>query len=169
MTDEYLAKVGSDLVKKFKTRDPFEIAKCLNIDVLQSPNFADLKGMYRVIQRNRFIFINENLDERMQKIVCAHEIGHDRLHRRFAETNGLQEFMLYDMTAKPEYEANVVASEILLDTDEMLSYIFNDGYTAEQIASITGVDESLVALKIRNISREHQNLRQVEYDRNFLR
>ena len=73
------------------------------------------------------------------------------------------------MTAKPEYEANVVASEILLDTDEMLSYIFNDGYTAEQIASITGVDESLVALKIRNMSRENSELRQVDYDRNFLR
>ena len=28
--------------------------------------------------------------------------------------------MLYDMTTKPEYEANIVAAEILLDTDEVL-------------------------------------------------
>ena len=30
----------------------------------------------------------------------------------------MQEFMLYDMATKPEYEANIVAAEILLDTDD---------------------------------------------------
>lgn len=169
MTNEYLVKVGSDLVKKYKTHDPFEIASCLNINVMMCKDFADLKGMYRVILGNRFIFINEDLDKNMQKIVCAHEIGHDRLHRRFAQTGGLPKFMLYDMTTKPEYEANVIASEILLDTKELLGYIFDDGYTAGQIASITGTDVNLVALKIRNMSKENIKLRQVEYDRNFLR
>ena len=38
------------------------------------------------------------------------------------------------MTTKPEYEANIVAAEILLDTDEILEYIYDYGYTSEQIA-----------------------------------
>ena len=42
--------------------------------------------------------------------------------------------MLYDMTTKSEYEANIVAAEILLDTDEVLDYIYGYGYTSEQIA-----------------------------------
>ena len=37
-----------------------------------------LKGVYRVIKRNRWIFINSNLSEWMQKVVCAHELGHDQ-------------------------------------------------------------------------------------------
>ena len=46
--------------------------------------------------------------------------------------------MLYDMTTKPEYEANIVAAEILLDTDEILEYIYDYGYTSEQIARAMG-------------------------------
>ncbi len=85
MGDEYLSKVGSDLVRRCGTRDPFEIAGDIGIDIIYNGNFGPLKGMYRVIKRNRFIFINENLSPRMQRIVCAHEIGHDQLHRNLAK------------------------------------------------------------------------------------
>ncbi len=57
--------------------------------------------------------------------------------------------MLYDMTTKPEYEANIVAAEILLDTDEILEYIYDYGYTSEQIARAMETDINLVALKNR--------------------
>ena len=130
MRADYLSKVGSDLVKRCGTRDPFRIAHELGIEVLFCDDFGPLKGMYRVIKRNRFIFINKDLSERMQRIVCAHELGHDQLHRHFANGSVLQEFMLYDMATKPEYEANIVAAEILLDTDELLEYIYQYGYTS---------------------------------------
>jgi len=48
MTAEYLSQVGSALVKRCGTRDPFEIAKELGIEVLFCENFGPLKGMYRV-------------------------------------------------------------------------------------------------------------------------
>ena len=44
--------------------------------------------------------------------------------------------MLYDMTTKPEYEANIVAAEILLDTDEILEYIYD--LSLIHISSSTG-------------------------------
>ena len=122
MNAENLSKVGSRLVKRCGTRDPFSIARQLGIEVLFCEDFGPLKGMYRVIKRSRFIFINENLSGQMQRIVCAHELGHDQLHRNLAKGSAIQEFMLYDMTTKPEYEANIVAAEILLDTDEILEY-----------------------------------------------
>lgn len=53
MTAEYLSQVGSALVKRCGTRDPFEIAKELGIEVLFCENFGPLKGMYRVVKRNR--------------------------------------------------------------------------------------------------------------------
>ncbi len=61
MNAENLSKVGSRLVKRCGTRDPFSIARQLGIEVLFCENFGPLKGMYRVIKRSRFNFINENL------------------------------------------------------------------------------------------------------------
>ena len=57
MSAKYLSKIGDDLVKRCGTRDPFRIAKELGIEVLFCEGFGSLKGMYRVIKRNRFIFI----------------------------------------------------------------------------------------------------------------
>ena len=53
-------RIGLRLVNRFGTRDPFAIAKGLGIR-LYWEDFNDLKGMYRVIKRNRCIFINQNL------------------------------------------------------------------------------------------------------------
>ena len=55
MRTDYLSKVGSDLVKRCGTRDPFRIAHELGIEVLFCDDFGPLKGMYRVIKRNRSV------------------------------------------------------------------------------------------------------------------
>ena len=86
MNAEQLSRVGEKLVKRCGSRDPFEIARQLGINVMLCENFGSLKGMYRVIKRNRFIFLNNSLDENMLRIVCAHELGHDQLHRNMAKT-----------------------------------------------------------------------------------
>ena len=169
MNAEYLSQVGCDLVKRCGTRDPFRIAKELGIEVMFCEDFGRLKGMYRVIKRNRFIFINQDLSERMQRIVCAHELGHDQLHRNLAKGNALQEFMLYDMTTKSEYEANIVAAEILLDTDEVLDYVYGYGYTSEQIARAMHTDINLVALKIAHLAETGYDLRRIDHRSDFLK
>lgn len=169
MNSKDLARTANVLVKRFHTRNPFEIARGLGIEVLFSDEFGSLKGMYRVIKRNRFIFINSNLSEQMQQIVCAHELGHDQLHRHLAKNNSLQEFMLYDMATKPEYEANVVAAEILLDSDEVLDYIFNYRYTVEQIATAMSTDINLVALKVAELNCHGYGLRDQEHQSDFLK
>lgn len=169
MRVDALSKVGSDLVKRFGTRDPFHIARGLGIDVLFCDGFGSLKGMYRVIQRNRFIFINQDLCPQMQRMVCAHELGHDQLHRELAKGSALQEFLLYDMATRPEYEANVVAAEILLDTDTLLSYIYQYRYTAEQTAKAMHTDRNLVALKIAHLAASGYDLHRIDHRSDFLK
>lgn len=169
MTSKMLSKVGTSLVRRFGTRDPFQIAGELGISVLLREDFGSLKGMYRVIKRNRFIFLNKDLGDRMLRIVCAHELGHDQLHRNLAKGSAIQEFMLYDMTTKPEYEANIVAAEILLDIDEILEYIYDYGYTSEQIARAMGTDINLVALKIAHLAETGYDLRRIEHRSDFLK
>ncbi len=169
MTARQLSEVGERLVRRCGTRDPFEIARQLGVEVLFCPDFGSMKGMYRVVKRNRFIFINRDLTPQTQRIVCAHELGHDQLHRNLARTDTLQEFMLYDMTTKPEYEANIVAAEILLDTDAVLDYVYNFGYTSEQIAKAMETDINLVALKVAHLAESNRGLHPIEHHADFLK
>lgn len=169
MSVELITQKGAKLVRKFDTRDPFKIAKDLGIKVMFVDDFKDLKGVYRVIKRNRWIFINSNLSEWMQKVVCAHELGHDQLHRHLATGDGMMEFVLYDMASRPEYEANVFASEILLPDDEILEHIYN-GYDSQQIACMMHSDINLVALKAATLDfKRGYGFRNIEYDSRFLK
>ena len=168
MNPGLLYQAGSRLIKRCGTRDPFAIADDLGIKVMECDNFGPLKGMYRVIQRNRFIFINGDLPERMRQIVCAHEIGHDQLHRHLAKGGAIREFMLYDMSLRPEYEANVVAADMLLDTEELLEHIYRDHFSVEQIAKAMGTDENLVALKMECLSNAGYDLWRLEHRSDFL-
>ena len=157
------------LIRKFKCNDPFELAEALDIDVMERADFKRQKGAFKVILNDSFIFINANLSDEMKRLVCAHELGHDQLHRSLAKNNAIQEFMLYDMRSTPEYEANIVASEILLDTDEILEYIFHYDYTSEQIARVMETDINLVALKIAHLAETGYDLRRIEHRSDFLR
>ena len=161
--------IGEDLVGRFQTCDPFEIADALGIHVLFRENFGSLKGMYRVINRNRFVFINEDLNEPMQILVCAHEVAHDQMHRHLGVSNGLREFTFYDMTSRPEYEANIVAADILLDSNEILEYIYGCHYTVEEIACAMYTDPNLVAFKIKSLNHKGHSIPEQFYRSDFLK
>ncbi len=169
MRTDRISELAVRLVKKYGTRDPFEIAENMGVELMFCENFGTLKGMYSVIKRNRFIFINKNLEYCMQRIVCAHELGHDILHRNLAKESMLREFMLYDMKTKPEYEANVFAAEILIDTEELLKNIYEFGYTAEQTARAMDTDINLVALKIAHLAETGYDLSRIEHKSDFLK
>jgi Zn-dependent peptidase ImmA (M78 family) len=124
--------------------------------------------MYRVIQKRRCIFLNRKLDEQTARIVCAHEIGHDRLHRALAQDGGLLEVMLYDMTARPEYEANLVAAAILLPDEEVLRYVYEDGYSVEQIARAMATDVNLVAIKAAALKEAGHPIELPDHNTRFL-
>ena len=156
------------LARRFGTRDPFEIAEGLGVSVMWRSNFGRLKGMYRVVRRNRYIFLNDSLGEETARIVCAHELGHDQFHRDFAKGNGLLEFMLYNMTSRAEYEANVFAAGLLLPDDELLGLIC-EGYDAQQIACRMRTDVNLVALRVSHLKRRGFELNSLEHRSDFLK
>ena len=156
------------LTSRFGTRDPFRIADELGINILYTDALKRLKGMYRVIKRNRFIILNNNNSEQLSRIVCAHELGHDQLHREYAKSQALQEFALYDMSTRREYEANVFAACLLLDDREILELI-HQGMDTVQIAAATETDINLVALKVDCLIRGGYRLYAQEHDSKFLK
>ena len=169
MANSRLLEIGSRLVEQFDTRDPFIIAKELGIQIMNVDTLRRLKGAYNVIQGTRWIFLNGNLSEQKRKMVCAHEIGHDQLHRELAMNSGLAEYTLYDMQTRAEYEANIVAAEILLPDEEVLEYIYDYQYDVQQIAEALGSDINLIALKCMVLSQKGHDLRSVDHRSDFLK
>lgn len=164
-TDNIIRRADA-LVRSTGTRDPERIAEALGITVMDV-NFEKQKGLYKVILRNRFIFIKSDLSEVMRRIVLLHEIGHDQLHRRLADV--FQEFQIFDMRGNVmEYEANLFAAQIALPDEEILEYI-RSGYDAAQIAMATASDINLVALKVSELSRRGYAFRDVDHRNDFLK
>ena len=170
MANSYeIAAKAQSLVRKHKTRDPFELADILGIHVEFTTLFTKLKGMYYVVKRERFICINSNLERDAQIMVCGHELGHDTFHRHLAKGGAFREFMLYDMSTRPEYEANVFASSVLIDEEEMLDLIYCSHFDAEQIAKDMHCDINLVALKAAELARKGHDFRALESRADFLK
>jgi Zn-dependent peptidase ImmA (M78 family) len=158
LLNDHIYKEARRIVRLYETRDPFKIAGELGIKVVYKNNFAQLKGMYKVIMRNRFIFLNGNMNEIDLRTVCAHELGHDRHHRDLAVSGVLQEFGLYDMRMLPEREANIFAAALLID-DESLFPLLKEEYTYEQIAWELSVNINLLYIKLDELRLQGYDVR----------
>lgn len=138
------------LVKRCRTSDPFSLAQALDIDV-DCADLGNLKGFYVVYEKGRYIVINRRLDEHMSRLVLAHEIGHDILHRDLAENGGLGESSFFDMRSKPEKEANVFAANLLITDEDMLE-LSSYGYTIEEIAKSLNVHFQIALIKAADMA-----------------
>ena len=167
-TSEIVRK-ANHLVKECGTRDPNRIARELGIEVMPC-DFKRQKGAYKVILRNRFIFIKQDLHPVMSNIVMLHEIGHDILHQSEAiAAGGFKEFNIFNMhDIRMEYEANIFASQVALDDDEFLE-LCEKGYDIQQIARALHSDINLVALKSDTLISQGYRLRQQEHTNDFLK
>ena len=165
---DYIRTIAHELITKFDTRDPFELCKAIGVEVFYA-DLGNLKGMYKYLKKNRFAVINENLDVYTRTLVCAHELGHDILHQDLAKKICLQEFILYDMRSRPEYEANLFASEILLP-DEKIFTLAREGYDVEQIAKELCTDVNLVAIKVASMNTRGYRFNTIDSPKcNFLK
>ena len=167
-TQDEIVKIVDNLIKQHETRDPYRIAKDLNIYVLYR-NFTQQRGAYKVILKNRFIFLQNDLPPVTEQIVLWHEIGHDVLHRNEAvKAGGFKEFNIFDMRDnRMEYEANVFAAQASLPDETILEYI-QRGYDIQQIARSMDSDINLIALKVDTLISQGYPLRRQEHKNDFL-
>lgn len=92
-----IVRKANRLTNELGTNDPHKIARELGIEVIPL-SFKKQRGAYKVLMRNRFIFIKDDLHPVMERIVMLHEIGHDALHREEAvKAGGFKEFNIFDM------------------------------------------------------------------------
>lgn len=104
------------LVRKHKTNNPFLIADRMNINVWYLDMPESVRGFYLRTLKRRYIAINMNLSYEWQRFVCAHELGHDRLHK------GIGRYFIDEHTlftpGKYERQANQFAIKLLVFDEE---------------------------------------------------
>ena len=63
-----------------------------------SEELDKLLGIYTYRWKHRIILLNDKMDEIMAKMVCAHELGHDALHRDLGKNIENRTNLLYNST-----------------------------------------------------------------------
>lgn len=166
---EKAVEVANRIYKQYETRNPDKLAKYLNIIVMPRP-FQKQKGAYKIVERNPFIFIKDNLHPVTRSIVMFHEIGHHLQHREQAiALGGFHEFVIFDMHDNlMEYEANMFAAQISLPDDDILELIYQ-GFDVGQIARAMNSDINLVALKVAALNNRGYHFREQEHNNKFLK
>jgi Predicted Zn peptidase len=140
--DDKIKKLVSYYVKKFNTRNPFEIADYLGI-LYQMGNIG-CEGCYMFLKNHRYIFLNHHLSEHEISLVMAHELGHAILHKKqncyFIRNKTLL------LNSKTEIEANKFAIELLIPNEKLLEF---KEFNIEQLSRILGYSVQLVKLRIK--------------------
>lgn len=168
MTNEMIRDAAVRLSRRFRTRDPFRLCEALGINLLPLTGARTLKGMYRIVLRNRYLFLSDRLDDNYKRIVCAHELGHDRLHADLAKAAPLREFTICSTASRKEYEANLFAAELLLPDEDLLPLV-SEGADLSEIASRLSTDKNLVAIKLEALRPRMKDWHTADFDSRFLR
>ena len=134
------------LIKKYKTTDPFMLAKELNVILLYVP-LKDVNGFYHYYKRNHLIYLSDTLSEVECRRVLAHELGHLILHHKVnAIALNTQTSLI---TQRYENEADIFASELLISDEDILD---NPHFTTTQLALLTGTNEKYVKYKVLGLT-----------------
>ena len=148
----YIYSKATDIVKQTGTRNPMKITSDIGVMLRYSEELDKLLGLYTYRWKHRIILLNEKMDEIMARMVCAHELGHDALHRDLAKGDGLKEFVLFNIKDTTEYEANAFAAHLIIDDDDIYS-MCKEKYDVVQMAKMLNVNINLVLIKLQELNK----------------
>ena len=107
----YAKDKALEAIQKYKTRDPFEICRQKNIQIIYSDLEPDVRGVYQYYKRKRIIHLNMHMDKIHMRAVLAHELGHVDMHQDY-NCIFLDRYT-YNTKNTFERQANVYAAELL--------------------------------------------------------
>ena len=100
------------LIKKYKTRCPYEIANMSNIYIRREDLPTGIMGVAVKALRRKYIILSSNIDSYTERFVCAHELGHHILHPGHSYKFITESLFVND---KYENQANEFAVRLLFD------------------------------------------------------
>lgn len=133
------------IVRKYGTRDPFVIAKELDVILVSYPLENEVNGFYQYFQRNHIIYIDEKLSDIEKHFVCAHELGHMKLHKK---ANAIfMDSRTHMNTSRYEVEADRFAVNLLIP-DEIIEEHLD--FTTAQLSRYLGIKKRLIDLRLKD-------------------
>lgn len=141
-----IKRLVNSIVRKYETRNPFDIVSQMNAILIKYP-LHGVRGFYQYFQRNHIIYIDESLPWHEQLFVCAHELGHLKLHRK---SNAIfMDSRTFLSTSRYEQEANRFAMDLLIPDDVLEE---NIELSYEQLSRLLGYEKSLLELRIKDFN-----------------
>lgn len=119
MAYEYINAEVQRIIKKYLTRDPYNVLKRSGAIIKYSDKYNNLKGYYFHSLRSDFVVLNSKLPREEKRIVAAHELAHFILHKEMAKAGPIRDSAMFIVKTKHEYEANLFCAELLLSDDDV--------------------------------------------------
>ena len=110
------------LIKKYDTRDPYELCEYLGIKIHFLDMEKKLKGFFFYQSRQKNIVIDSNVNDILERILVAHELGHAVLHAQIAMMKGFQEMEVLELLS--EYSFFETAKQLYVPA-ALLDYKFS--------------------------------------------
>ena len=147
---------ASGLAALHGTRCPLRIARAEGFRIYHS-ELGGLRGFYSRILGFDVICINNRLDEREERTVAAHELGHGILHSG-PEQPTIPDADLWRNTMA-ECEANAFAAHLLIPTDALCERLAECGEgtgadAPEALAAFFCCDVNLILFKIKELRKQ---------------
>lgn len=123
--NDYVIRMAAYAVKKYKSRNPFDIIEQRKINFAVTENLVDTLGFYAVVNNRRFIRLSAYANKIQQLMGAGHELGHDFCDRREAATSGpFRDTFFYSLdTSRQERRANIFSAELLIEDQKILEPI----------------------------------------------
>ncbi len=149
MSMHYIDELVKRLYDSFHTKNPFEIAHNLKINIIYHSFSKNIYGIFISDNNTRqhIIGLSSSLSKIMRKFVLSHELGHAFLHPNLSRFH-IEKHTLF-VPDKFEREANLFAAALLIDNDKLYEYLKREE-SLEWIAYELEVPLELLKLKINN-------------------
>lgn len=160
-----------EIVRKYGTRDPFEVLDAMNIVTQFSYRHPidGLKGFCMSLNRSRYVMINGYLCEIDQRVVASHELGHSVIHKDELKCGALRDFNIYQSKGRIEREANFFGADFMLDDEEVLDLMHSQGADFFNVAKSLLVPCEFFAFKLYSMVERGYPMRMpVELNSTFL-
>ena len=109
MRNSKICDIVKNIIREHNSTNPFYIAKELGAVILLVP-LKKVNGFYQRYLGQDIIYVNEDLTEEEQILVCAHELGHLVLHN---DINSIFLESTKQVESRYELEANFFACMLL--------------------------------------------------------
>lgn len=160
------------IVKKYGTRDPFELIECIpSMELWVTDKFPEngLKGFATIQNKTKYIVVNGLLTPEEQRVVAGHELGHIFRHDATLRAHAMQEFNIYNATGRLEREANSFSADFLISDEEVLDEIHSGNADFFSVAKILRIPAPFFAFKLYSLVARGVKLKlPVELDNRFL-